>query len=226
VEAHPEWIQDALLAGKMEEKEIFLSSNAAQKTFEGIKDAKQLANAFDAHNELTAYTQDQSNYYRFLIKERAEKKEILTFKEALKSGILTSLVDKMEAKKLAQTVIQACPRMYQEIAYAYRFAPFLASQWNNASLGELAKQFACVKKEKTITRCEKNVVSFDDILALQEGEYSDIKADPVEGAYFFRFIEKRCDTTLPVEKLLQIQALLSKEVRCRYFETCLKKLSP
>ncbi len=222
VDAHPEWIQEALIAGEMAEEEFFLSSNPTQKTFEGIADAQKLAAMLEGQNELIGYSQDQSNYYRFLVQNRTEKKEILTFKEALKSGVLATLADKMEAKKLAQTVTLACPGPFQEIPFAYRFAPFVAAQFNHLPLGALAGQFAVEKKEKTITRCEKDFISLDAILSLQEGQYSDVMVDPIEGAYLYRFVEKRQDKTLPVEKLLQTQALLSKEARCKYFETLLR----
>ena len=222
VDAHPEWIQEALITGQMLEKELFLSSNPNQKTFEGITDAKKFAAQLELQNELICYSQDQSNYYRFLVENKSENKEILTFKEALKAGVLSSLAEKMEAKKLVQTVTQACPEAFQEIPFAYRFAPFMAAQMGNLRLGTLASQFTVLKKEKTITRCEKDFISLDDVLVLSPGQCSDVMVDPVEGAYLYRFLEKRQDKTLPLEKLLQNQALLSKEARCKYFETLLK----
>lgn len=223
VDSHPEWIQETLLANEMEEKELFLSCNPSQKTFEGISDAQQLIAALEGKSELIGYSQDQSNYYRFLIQERAENQEILTFKEALKSGTLAALAEKMNAKELAQTVVEACPPAFQEIPFSYRFAAFLVEQFDNPRMGTLAQQFAVEKKEKTITRCEKSFIPLDDVLLLDGGNWSEVKIDPVEGAYFYRFVEKRQDKTLPVEKLVQTQALLSKEARCKYFETLLSR---
>ena len=222
VDAHPEWIQEALVAREMSEKELFLSSNPSQKTFEGIADANRFGAMLEVQNELIGYSQDQNNYYRFLVQHKTEQKEILTFKEALKSGVLSALVEKMEAKKLVQAVTQACPEAFQEIPFAYRFAPFVAAQLGHLPLGTLAEQFAVEKKEKTITRCEKDFISLEDVLVLNAGQCSDVLVDPVEGAFLYRFVEKRQDKTLPVEKLLEAQALLSKEARCKYFETLMR----
>jgi GcvH upstream region-like protein len=225
VDSHPEWVQEALSGGQIKEKELFLSRSPSQKTFEGITNPVQLADELMLRTELVGYTQDQNNYYSFYLKDHDKNEEILTFKEALKSGVLPALVSKLEAKKLVQEVVDACPSSYKEMAFAYRFAPFIAAQWNNISLGKLGRQFAPEKKEKTITRCEKGFIPLDDIFTLQMGSYSDVKVDAVEGAYFYRFVDKREDKTVPVEKLIQMQSILSKEARCKFFDTCLKKSS-
>ena len=220
VESHPEWIQEALGTAQLEEKELFLSS-ATKKPLEGIEDAALLVAALETQDELLSYTQDEQTYYRFIVRAKGETKEVLSYKEALKGGILDKLVEPMQAEALSQAIIEASPKAYKELAHAYRFAKFIGRYKENLPQGALAKQFVIEKKETTLTRSEGSFIALDEALALSQGAFSDVKVDPVEGAYLYRFIERKLDTTLPLEKMVQAQELLSKEARCRYFEQLL-----
>ena len=222
VERHPEWIEEALKAATLEEKDLFLSSGT-QKPFEGIENVNQFRAALEAQNEQIGYTQDGFHYYRFIVLKKSETKEILTYQEALKEGILDKLILSKEGEELVQKIIDACPSSYRKAPHAYRFAKFIAQYKEVPPQGALAKQFLIEKKEKTITRSENSFISLDEVLALDVGAISDIKIDDVEGAYFYKFLDKKIDTTLPLDKMVQTQEMLSKEARCRYFERTLSR---
>jgi hypothetical protein len=222
VEAHPEWVNAALLEMAMEEKELFLSSESV-KPFEGINDLSSLATVLESEQELIGYTQDNTVYYRFLVQQKGESKEILSFKAALKEGVLEKLSASQETEALVAAIVDACPQEYKDKAYAYRFAPFIAQYKDNPPQGELIKQFVVEKKEKTITRSDPSFISIGEVLALKQGECSEVKADTKEGAYVYRFLDRKVDTTLPLDKLMQSQELLSKEARCRYFNQLLNR---
>ena len=70
-----------------------------------------------------------------------------------------------------------------------------------------------------IARSEPSFIALDGVLALEKGAYSNLCVDPAEGVYFYRFLEKRTDKTLPLEKLMESQEWLSQEARCSYFKT-------
>lgn len=221
VDAHPEWIEEALKGAALEEKQLFLSSGT-QKPFEGIENVSHFGAALEAQNEHIGYTQDGYHYYRFVVEKKSEAKEILTYKEALKEGILDKLILSKEGDEMVQKIVDVCPSAHKNVPHAYRFAKFIAQYKEVPPQGALAKQFQIEKKEKTVTRSESSFISLDEVLALEVGAISDIKIDAVEGAYFYKFLDKRIDTTLPLDKMVQTQEMLSKEARCRYFEKCLK----
>jgi GcvH upstream region-like protein len=226
VEQHPEWIQESLMAAKMNEKDLFLSLKT-EKPFEGIKDTAQFVSDLEAKDELLGYTQDDEHYYRFLIKGARGGKEILTYQEATGLKVLDKLSERLKGDVLVKAVVDATPQKYKTEAYAYRFADFIKKYRDELPGQEqaLAKQFPIEKKQKTITRSEQSAISLDEALALEKGTFSDIQADPKEGTYLFRFLEKRVDRSIPLDKLVKSQALLSKEARCRYFENTLLTIS-
>jgi GcvH upstream region-like protein len=234
VNIHPEWIQEALLADEMQEKQLFLSYAPSQKTFEGIADSAQLMKIFEEKNEVIGYSQDAHHYYRFLMQDKNSHDEILTFKEASQSGILATLSEQFNAGGLAKEVTEACPSAVRQMPFAYRFAPFIATAASQPPVGDLARQFMFEKKEKTLSRCEKCFIPLDEVLKLKAGQCSSVQVDPLEGAYFYRFVEQREEKILPLEKLAQTQEMLSREVRCNYFakllenvpDPCSKKSSP
>ena len=223
VELHPEWVSETLCASEMKEKELFISPNS-EKLFDGIVDCKKFAADLESQGELVGYTQDENHYYRFLVKERKAEKEILNYKEAAREKILEKIAEKMKGDALVQAVVEAMPQKYKKEAPIYRFADFIKKYKDSLPEQDLAKQFPIEKKEKTITRNDQNFISIEEALALSKGACSEIKANPKEGAYLYKFIEKRMDTSLPLEKLLKSQELLSKEARCRYFETLLSQM--
>lgn len=223
VEKHPEWIKEALTEAELEEKHLFLNVKS-EVPFAGITDIEHLIVCLEDQGELPCYSQDNDHFYRFLLNEKGEKKEILTYQEALKSCILEKLDERMNGEALTLAVIQEIPSTYKKEPHLYRYASHLIKYKENVPEGSrLAAQFKPEKKEKTITRSEKSFISLDEVFALEPGTFSPIKIDPKEGAYLYRFIEKKTDKSLPLEKMVQAQDMLSKEARLRYFEACLKK---
>ena len=143
---HPEWIQEALAAKEMQEKNLFLSTKM-EKPFEGISDCTALAEALEKQDELVTYTQDQQHYYRFLIKERGAEKEILPYVEAAHMKLLDKLSEKLNGEKLVQAVINAVPQKYKADPFAYRFADFIKKNQADAPMEALAQQFTIEKKK-------------------------------------------------------------------------------
>jgi len=222
VETHPEWIQVALVEGEMNEKTLFLSPKS-DKPFEGIIDSARFVSALNAQDELIGYTQDNIHYYRFIVQKRGEEKEILTYSEALKWGILDKLSDRMQGEALMQAIVDATPPQYKEQTHAYRFANFIIKYKESPPKGRLAQQFPISQHEKTITRSESSFISVDEALNQKAGSFSEIHVDALEGPYLYRFVQKSIDKSIPLDKMMKCRELLSKEARCHYFETLLDK---
>ncbi len=108
VEAHPEWIQEALNQKHTNVREVSLSLNGKSSPFEGVESSEKLYNLFSktvlkgeldsdpealaAKNQLELFTGDGETYYRFQVVDRDLTRMVLTFEEANERGILDMLL--------------------------------------------------------------------------------------------------------------------------------------
>ncbi len=202
VEMHPEWVDEAVRQADMKEQELFLSRSGEEEVLPGISDRKALQKILDEQNEVVGYTQDQKNYYRIIVDERSVEAELLTFKEAKKKGLL---------KPSNQTP-------------TFSFAAYLETYCQEPAEGTLAGQWVIEKKEKSVTRAAKGLLSLDAVLALETGQLSAVVQDEKEGPYCYRVKEVMMDTTIPMQKWMEAQELLAKEVRSQFFKNMLGQL--
>jgi len=111
VDAHPEWIDNALLAAEPVRQTVGLHEKGGNTSFAGLEDGKALMTlldaaplasqsmdlhkgvAKDAAQKLSHFTADQNVYYRITVIDRAKDPEVLTFAEAEKQGVLSKLLD-------------------------------------------------------------------------------------------------------------------------------------
>lgn len=231
ISAHPEWIEEKLKEDTLEEKILFL--NAANKEpLPGIKDVKAFVKLLEEQDEVIGYTQDQEHFFRFLVKKRPENLEILTFKEASRGDVLDLLSKRFEIEDQVQKVIDALSHLYPQKGgvsekkgdfYAiYRCVPLLQEYRSKPEVGGIRGQWEIIKKDKTFTRSEPGFIPLQEILKQTPGELSEIAIDAQEGPYYYRLLEKKKDSTFPIEKALQAQELLSLEARWHYFKNFLK----
>lgn len=201
VEMHPEWALEAVKIADMRENELFLS-HRTQEPLPGITDCVAFLQLLDQETEIVGYTQDQKHYYRILVDERPQEKEVLTFKEAKKNGLL-----KPVDRKPSTT-----------------FSHFLEKYRLNPPANDLAQQWRIEKSEKEISRSKKSFISLDEVLACGKGNFSSVRVDEKEGTFCYQVKDVLVDTTVPMQKWIQAQTLLSKEMRAQFFETILNQL--
>ncbi len=195
VEAHPEWIEEAVKEASMRETVLFLSSAGEKELLPGVADRAAFQKMLDTEGEVVGYTQDQKHYYRILVYERSEKEEILTFKEA----------------KEVLKPSSALPPSFAAYLERYRDAP------ENAL-------WKIEKKDVAVTRAKPTFITLEEVLAVDTGEFSQAAVDDREGAYCFRLKDVFVDTTIPMQKWIEAQELLAKEMRARFFEDVLVKI--
>ncbi|MCH9627227.1 MAG: hypothetical protein S4CHLAM2_08620 [Chlamydiales bacterium] len=202
IEQHPEWVDEAVRQADMREQELFLSRASENEPLAGVSDRLALQKVLDEQNEILGFTQDQKNYYRIIVDERASEPELLTFKEAKKQGLLKPIDQKG----------------------AVSFAAYLETYCQAPAEGTLASQWVIEKKEKSVTRAAESFLSLDTILALDSDQFSAVAQDEKEGPYCFRVKEVMMDTTIPMQKWMEAQELLAKEMRSQFFENMLGQL--
>ncbi len=196
VESHPEWIEDSVKQASMRETELFVSASGEGELLPGITDRVAFQKMLDTEEEVVGFTQDKKHYYRILVYERSDTKEILSFKEA--KGLLNPSSD----------------------TSAVSFASYLEKYRDTPEKG----LFGIEKKEVVVTRAKPGVVSLDEALALEKEIYSSVAVDENEGTYCFRLKEVLVDTTIPMQKWMEAQELLAKEMRAQFFENVLGQL--
>ncbi|MCC5832449.1 MAG: hypothetical protein JJU12_05330 [Chlamydiales bacterium] len=195
VEIHPEWIEESVKEAAMHERELFLSSLGDRDPLPGISDRGAFQKLLDTEDEVIGYTQDKKHYYRILVFERGENKEILPFKEA--KGLL----------KPASTA----PASFAAYLEKNRNAPDEAF-WR------------IEKKEVKITRANPTFITLSEALALDDGQFSPVAVNEKEGPYCFRLKEVFVDTSVPMQKWIEAQEVLAKEMRAQFFENILTEI--
>lgn len=106
VEAHPEWLSEALLQAEPVREVVALHEKGPNPPFIGLDNGKQLMSLLDAaplsgqgkpnteiDSKLGQFSADQNTYYRISVIDRASQPEILTFAEADRQGVLDKLLD-------------------------------------------------------------------------------------------------------------------------------------
>lgn len=111
VNAHPEWLENALSQAEMSKEVIGLHEKGPNPPFAGLENGKTLMTLLDAAplsdqdvaaaspaakeaaSKLSLFSADQKTYYRIAVISRAVQPEILTFAEADKQGALDKILD-------------------------------------------------------------------------------------------------------------------------------------
>lgn len=218
---HPEWIEEALDGAPWKEKEFFFTS-LSKKSLPGITDTAALVRLLEEQTEISGYSQDEEHYYRISL-HICSGKQIASFKYALQEGLLDALSIRLNGEMLALKV--AGRQSNLDTAAEQRFASFLAKYRESPPEGALATQWVIEKKEKTLVRSDPSFISIENIFETEIGDFSKIGYDSKEGLYCYRFLGSHVDKSLPMDKMLQAEQILSKEVRCRFFEEILSGLS-
>lgn len=107
IEAHPEWIQQALADASPKAMTIGLRLQGKATPFDGV-DTPEKKKAFMAlldqatlgggEDKLQSYSANGQTYYRIKVLERADKPEILTFAEANEEGTLEDIRNRVLEK--------------------------------------------------------------------------------------------------------------------------------
>lgn len=225
VKQHPEWVSEALVQVIYEDKPLFVKSKGTNVAGLGLTKGDEFVAALLKEKSLASYTEDGETYYAVRIKEEGDHKVILSFAEVKKEGLLkdkvTDCADVLAAMhdyaKQTKLISEAvAEKDLGERMPAYRFASFLASGVPADSIWRVSK------KEKTISRIEPGLVSLEEALSVTGT--SAVKVSK-EGAYFFNVVDKKVDTTLPTNTMLQAQALVSKEIKRHFLEDVLKQMA-
>jgi len=222
VATHPEWIGVAMDAKEKQERTLSLP----KEKLTGIFDLPELCLLLERGDLLSSYTQDEENYYFFKVKERLPK-VVLTFKEALESRGLDEIVRRVGVKDTEELFAAIFAEAKEqenfkkefskEALLPYRFGFYLRCVKEDSQ--KETSLWALVKKKESIFRYSQSLVSFDQAVSC---EVSPLLLSGKEGIFFYRLVDRRVETSLPLEKMLQEQKLASDELKYTLLEKILK----
>ena len=92
-DAHPEWVEQALLTASEQEQEVKLRLKGGSLPFSGIS-PKELLEHLDKEETFSIASPDREIFYRITVQERAGQSELLSYDDALREGTLGALLDK------------------------------------------------------------------------------------------------------------------------------------
>lgn len=227
--AHPEWIEEALDEAPWREQELFLTP-ASKKAFAGIQDIASFIQLLEEKKDFSSYSQDQQHFYRIGV-QKVSDKQVAAFKYALQEGLLDQLTTRLNGKELALKFIEsvdpaaAGDQARLDAAAQYRLSAFLSHYREKKPEGFLGQQWVIEKKQKDLVRAHPIFISIDNAFDMEPGTFSNIAYDPKEGLYCYRYLGQLTDSTVPADKMLEAQKLLSRETRCHFFEEILPGLA-
>ncbi|MES2345035.1 MAG: hypothetical protein V4494_03755 [Chlamydiota bacterium] len=98
VDAHPEWLENALAKAEMHKEVLNIRSKGGKLPLSGIKDPGAFADLLESAvmcsgGLIERFSEDGITYYHVRVLESAPVKEILPFAEGVRDGTLQTLVD-------------------------------------------------------------------------------------------------------------------------------------
>lgn len=209
VETHPEWIEEVLATKDRKDKKLSLPKDKLP----GISDYSALIKLLEKEELLSCYTQDGENYYFLKVKERLPK-QVFTFKEACERNLLAANTITDEHLESLFKALTICAKEHdskvlstKEALIPYRFAPYLQEVKENKE--KELPLWRLERSKDTIFRYSRSIVSFAQAIASN----SSLLFSEQEGIFFFHLVDKRVETSLPLDKMLQEEKLLSCELK-------------
>lgn len=93
VDAHPDWIAEALDNATPKTEQISLSLKGETSAFKGLEKGESLIQKLDSQDLIPSIAFNSENFYRIKVLARSGDQEILTFGEAAQNGVLDSIAD-------------------------------------------------------------------------------------------------------------------------------------
>ena len=94
VDERPQWIADALAGAQLRKEVIAIQMQGATLPFEGVTEVQEFIKLLEKQDgSLSHFSGDGQTFYSIKVLEQSDGKEVLTFEEASKAGILEGLMD-------------------------------------------------------------------------------------------------------------------------------------
>ncbi len=219
VKLHPEWIDEALSTVPFQKETVTLYSadRVRDPLFKTVQDRSMFNSSLEQAvigAPFSFFTQDHQIFYQIIVLNKPERKEILTFEEALKEGVLVELSDQkledkeVEGEEWRASFVSLMEKAKQDIQIHGQNSFFLQKTGD-----PLADQWKLVKQVKEIKRSEVTTLSKSEIFSTIEGEWSLVSMLSDGDVAFFQLIKKEPPKESVEDKIFYEQHLLSADAK-------------
>lgn len=141
VDAHPEWIAEALDKAQPKTEQVSLSLKGENSTFKGLDKGETLIQKLDAQDLISSLSFNNENFYRIKVLSKTADQELLSFGEAVQNGVLDSIAD--QALELHYVEVRGQnPADYQKADKSWKS---LAEVRNQVAVSYHSKLLAAIK---------------------------------------------------------------------------------
>jgi hypothetical protein len=119
VDAHPEWLNDALKNAKSEEITFGLRRKGGPLPLIGFEDHQKLAKQLDVQDHFDRLTGDNQHFYVVNVIERAPQEEVIAYAVAANDGTLDAMTAALLEKAYPQ-VREKSPELYKQATKEWR----------------------------------------------------------------------------------------------------------
>ncbi|MCP5510171.1 MAG: hypothetical protein H7A39_07185 [Chlamydiales bacterium] len=248
---HPEWIEEALSKAQPSEEVLHVALAGTREPLEGITQLDAFRTLLKEESDhLNCFTDDQKHFYRIKVSKQCAEPEILSFQEALESGVLEKLMNKRIEKQYVK-VRELDPQTYQdekgqwkawhevkadvakacfEQVFAQRSKAHLEMVRQKLVAGEsvalagFGQQWELEKVSGCVKRAEPHWFLSDDFSRKDVGTWSEVVISK-QGDFLFGYIESDAASKTPTAySVRSAQELLSREAKRAMLQGLLEKI--
>ncbi|MDX8430277.1 MAG: hypothetical protein SNF33_00470 [Candidatus Algichlamydia australiensis] len=246
IQEHPEWIEEALAKGKLEEKQLYIPLKGEIAELAGIPDANALLKALRKGE--SRFCGDGKTHYKFEKVESIFDDRVLTFAEAQQRGILKQLV-RADLEKAYQKIRESDAKTFQDEKGVWKQLDDvynIVAEQHYARIGNADKRLETfVKRMRERVKTHKDIALKGDLETqwelinsqvkvarkaipewMQKEDFtqaglSDVQTKNV--VCFYEVLEKTDEPSSLLEPMRQGRELLSHEIKGHFMEELLEK---
>ena len=141
VNAHPEWLMQALDDADVQELAVPLREAGGKIPFEGIQNSKELMQRFNETAEfepvISLYSQDGIHFYRFEVVDKVAPEVVISFADAKNDGTLDAVI---KEKKMTPSFEKILTKLDKEVEAAKGASPDFTN-WDDLDHSRIAVYF-------------------------------------------------------------------------------------
>ncbi|ANH79167.1 hypothetical protein [Candidatus Chlamydia sanziniae] len=220
--AYPERITEALRSASIESREILLSPGK-DSILEGIVDGQALANVLLENEIIERYSQDQERYYTFKVETCFDGEEVLSYREVLKKGLASKLVNAYGNALQSDRILNALRARYPKETGSALWQRRLWKLMEEHRAGTYPGGtffWGLEKSLRTFTREDSDLPQpFDQLFAMEIDALSGLIIHSEEGPYYYRCLGHAVnDCPMGIDRLFFAKNRLNEEVVGSYME--------
>jgi hypothetical protein len=196
---HPEWMEEELAKAQLRPMSLKIRLKGGKVPLDGISNPQTLADLLNA-GDLSSFSEDGKNYYRFVNKEKPSEKKLAPLGDVLKDPTFDEIVAKRNygdlLKAIEKDYIQAGRALPEETSMDFfasrRLFHFMKTQSHELAMGSGAQGlWPLEKKELEIKRQDRGFFDPEELFTKTVGDWSGVTVKDQGAMGFFRLVDRK-----------------------------------